>query len=83
VTIRIHSKRPPKYRNQPTVCDGIRFHSHKEAARWAELCLLRDRKIIKDLHRQFRYDIVVNGVPVCRYIADFVYLAWDEFMGLQ
>ena len=37
-----HWKEGPmrKYRNQPTIVDGIRFDRKKEANRWAELKLL-------------------------------------------
>jgi hypothetical protein len=54
--------------------DGLRFDSRKEAARWGELCLLRDAGVISGLRRQVRIPIRVKGVTVCRYVADAVYI---------
>lgn len=63
-----------KYRNKPLVLDGVRFDSRKEAARWVELRLLEKARLISDLRRQVKYDLVVNGVKVCSYVADFCYV---------
>jgi hypothetical protein len=38
---RVPCKKPSKYRNHPTVVDGIRFDSRLEASRYQELKLLR------------------------------------------
>lgn len=65
--------RQNKYRNRHTVVDGIRFDSAKEAKRWGELCLMARADAICDLERQPVYVLDVNGVPVCRYRADFRY----------
>ncbi len=62
-----------KYRNIKTEIDGIIFDSKKEAKRYTELCLLQSQKIIKDLETQPRFELFVNGVKVCSYIADFRY----------
>jgi hypothetical protein len=64
-----------KYHAQPTTLDGIRFASKKEARRWSELCLLQKAKAITDLERQVKYDLVVNDVRICAYVADFTY--WE------
>lgn len=70
--------RPParrsKYGAIPTVVDGVRFASRKEAARWQELQFLQQAGEITDLQRQPRYAIVIRGVQVCAYVADFTYL---------
>lgn len=63
-----------KYRNQPVEQDGIKFDSRKEARRWGELQLLESLGEISDLQRQVRIPIRVNGVAVCRYVADAVYV---------
>ncbi len=63
-----------KYRNIPTVVDGIRFASKKEAARWTQLCLLQKAGQISDLQRQVRIPCIVNGYKVCTYVADFQYV---------
>ena len=62
-----------KYRNTPTVVDGIRFDSKREAKRWGELRALERDGLISQLKRQVRFRIEVNGVLICVYVADFVY----------
>lgn len=62
-----------KYRNKPTIVDGLRFASKREANRWKELCILQKAGKISRLQRQIRYPLVVNGEIVATYIADFVY----------
>lgn len=62
-----------KYNNVPTVVDGRRFDSKKEAARYGELKLLQAAGHIADLACQPPFALVVNGVKVGKYIADFVY----------
>lgn len=66
--------KPSKFRNKKTVVDGQTFDSKKEAARFAELQLLEDAGQITDLRTQVEFPIVVNGVTVCKYVADFVYV---------
>lgn len=64
-----------KYRNTPTVLDGIRFDSKKEAERYAELKLLERGGIIKDLKTQVRFELIPknkNGRAVY-YVCDFTY----------
>ena len=34
--------------------------------------------LVRDLERQVKYDIVVNGDKICRYIADFRYKMVDD-----
>jgi len=62
-----------KYKNRKTVVDNIEFDSEREAARYGELKLLLLAGEITDLELQVPYEIEVNGVPVCTYIADFRY----------
>ena len=62
-----------KYRNTKTVVDGITFHSMKEAKRYGELKILERAKEIKGLALQPTYQCTVNGVKVCKYVADFKY----------
>lgn len=66
-----------KYNAKKTVYDGITFHSAKEARRYAALKLLERARKISDLRRQVRYELIVNGMRVCRYTADFVYREGD------
>lgn len=63
----------PKYRNQKTEYDGILFDSKLEAKRWQGLCLLERSGQISGLERQVVFPIEINGVKICKYIADFVY----------
>lgn len=62
-----------KYRAKPTVVDGIRFASKKEARRWTQLQLLERTGTIRDIKRQVTFRLDVNGQFICRYITDFVY----------
>ena len=63
-----------KYNNIKTIVDGITFDSEKEAMRYGELKLLEKARIVSNLRLQVKYDIVINNIKVCSYIADFVYI---------
>ena len=56
--------------------DGIEHDSKKEAARWQELNLMRRARLIEDLQRQVRFELIPkqDGERACTYIADFVYI---------
>ena len=54
--------------------DGILFASKRESKRYCELRMLLRAGIITDLELQKKYEFRVNGVKICTYIADFVYL---------
>lgn len=56
-----------------TKVDGISFASKKEAKRYGELKILERAGEITDLKLQPRYPLVVNGMKVCTYVADFLY----------
>lgn len=62
-----------KYHAQPTEVDGEKFPSKGEAGRWQELKLLEAAGAIKGLKRQIPFPLVVNGVKIGSYIADFEY----------
>lgn len=62
-----------KYRNVPTIVDGVSFDSKAEARRWGELKLLQRAGEIADLQLQPSFDLIVNGVKVCAYRGDFGY----------
>jgi len=62
-----------KYRNRRTTLYGITFDSQKEAQRYLVLLADQNEGKIKDLQLQVPYEIKINGVKVCKYIADFVY----------
>lgn len=62
-----------KYGNRKVEVDGITFASAKEARRYGELKLLERAGEISSLRTQPRFPIVINGVKVCTYVADFAY----------
>lgn len=62
-----------KYRAIPTVVDGIRFHSKKEASHYAVLKQRVHKHEICDLELQPKFLINLNGIKICTYIADFRY----------
>lgn len=68
---------PSKYRNRVVIRDGVTYHSEKEFNRWCELQLLARAGIISDLRRQVPYELKVNGMLVCKYVADATYRAQD------
>jgi len=70
----------PKYHNKPTMVQGIRFPSQKEARAWQSLQLLEKAGRVRNIRRQVKIECKVNGKTVCRYIADFVF---EEFRGLD
>jgi len=57
---------------------GFTFDSRWEAERWGQLTAMERAGAIRDLERQIKYDIVVNGEKICRYIADFRYKEVEE-----
>jgi len=63
-----------KYGAIKTKVDGITFDSKKEANRYVELRFLEVAGKIKDLEIQPKYDLIVNGVKIGYYKADFRYI---------
>lgn len=63
-----------KYRNVRTTVNGITFHSKREAKRYLELRLLETAGRISHLKLQERFPLIVNGIKVCSYVADFSYV---------
>lgn len=62
-----------KYRAIPTIVEGIRFASKKEAARYQELRLAQHAGDILDLELQPSFKLFVEGDLICTYRADFRY----------
>lgn len=83
-----------KFSNRPLrgqFC-GVMHQSTGEARRCDELHLMQKGGLIRDLeaHPQVRYDLTVNGVHVCNYLADFRYFdiergetVVEDFKGYQ
>ena len=63
-----------KYFARPTIVDGIKFASAKEARRYGELKLLQMAGKISALELQPRYKLVIEET----YVADFRYLENGE-----
>ncbi len=63
-----------KYGALPTIVDGIRFASRREARRYQALDLLQRAGEIRDLELQPAFPIRVNDVTVAKYVADFRYV---------
>ena len=63
-----------KYGAKRTTVDGIAFASQHEARRYQVLAAMARAGVIQRLELQPRYPLVVNGVPVSSYRADFVYV---------
>jgi hypothetical protein len=70
-----------KYRNQPTVVEGHRFDSKKEARRYQELRYLEQKGGIENLALQVAFELAPSvrfedekrAKPALKYVADFVY----------
>lgn len=70
-----------KYRNVPTVVDGIRFSSSAEAGRYVFLSALQKSGEISDLRLQVTFVVAPSvrligskrKTPELRYVADFTY----------
>lgn len=66
-----------KFHARRTVVDGIRFDSRAEAVRYQELRLLERYGDVRELRMQVPFPLVVNGVKVATYRADFAYVDRD------
>lgn len=60
-------------KEQRTSRDGIVFHSKGEMQRYEQLLLWVVAKEIRNLRRQVKFPLIINGVQVGFYTADFVY----------
>lgn len=64
-----------KYHAIPTVIDGIKFASRKEALRYRQLKLMEQGKAIQDLKMQVAYPLIKKSKygREIKYVADFTY----------
>lgn len=62
-----------KYGAEKTLLDGILFDSKAEANFYAALKQREKAGEVTDIARQREYDLMVNGVLVASYRADFVF----------
>jgi len=69
-----------KYHAIPTEVDGIKFASRAEARRYGDLSLLLNAGLISELVCHPKFEIKINGMHVCYYVADFQYLEGGELV---
>jgi hypothetical protein len=82
------SAKRSKYGAVPTIVDGHRFASKREAARYSELKLLERAGQISRLELQPELKFEINGTRVFTYRADFSYFehgkrVWEDSKGLR
>ena len=70
---RFKFKKSSKFGAKKTIVDGITFDSKWESERYGQLKAMERGGIVTDLELQVKYDIVINDIKICKYIADFVY----------
>lgn len=70
-----------KYNAKGRWCDGHFFPSKAEADRYDQLVEMQKLGTIAELEIQPRFPIVVNGVMICIYIADFQYRIKPHKLG--
>lgn len=61
-----------KYRNQKTERDGIIYDSKLESKVGWELELRRKSGEFTSIERQVNFPLIVNGIKICTYRADFL-----------
>lgn len=72
------TRRPNKYFAKKTVAMGLKFDSRWEAERWGQLKAMERAGVVSQLERQIKYELSINDVKICDYIADFRYLLEEE-----
>lgn len=63
----------PKYGNRKVKVGDLTFDSQREAGRWQTLQWLVKSGDISDLQRQVAFRMIVNGLRITTYRADFTY----------
>ena len=67
-----------KYFAKKTVAMGLKFDSRWEAERWGQLKAMERAGVVTELERQVKYELSINDVKICSYVADFRYLQQEE-----
>ncbi len=67
-----------KYGNKKITAFGLKFDSRGEYQRYTFLKDAENRGLISNLKCQVPFKIDVNGMHICKYIADFTYLKKDS-----
>lgn len=66
-------KRGNKYHAKRCEMDGYAFDSHAEMQRYRDLKLMQAAGVIRQLEVHPSFDLMVQGVRIGRYVADFAY----------
>lgn len=69
----MREKKKEKYRRKKTTVDGIEFDSKKEADRYVQLLLMERGGDISGLVVHPPFELAINHVKICDYVADFKY----------
>jgi hypothetical protein len=72
------TRRPNKYFAKKTLAFGLKFDSKWESERWGQLKAMEKAGVVTQLERQIKYELSINDVKICNYIADFRYLLEEE-----
>ena len=67
-----------KYSNKKITAFSLKFDSRGEYQRYTFLKDAENRGLISNLKCQVPFKIDVNGMHICKYIADFTYLKKDS-----
>jgi hypothetical protein len=70
--------KPTKYRARKVTVDGMTFDSQGEHRKWCELRLLEKTGAIRNLERQVRIPLNVNGKKICAVVIDFAWFEGDR-----
>lgn len=74
----MRDKKLPRVRNvKRKIVNGIEFDSTREARRYQDLALMQAAGQITKLRRQVPFEIRVNKVYICSWLADFTYTTAD------
>jgi len=65
---------PNKYFAKKQIYKGIKFDSKKELQRYLVLEMMLKKRLIKDLEIHPMFPLMVNGIKIGRYTADFKYV---------
>jgi len=72
------TRRPNKYFAKKTLAFGEKFDSKWEAERYGQLKAMERAGVVEQLERQVKYELKINDVKICNYVADFTYLLIEE-----
>jgi hypothetical protein len=71
-------KRGNKFGAKRTIVDGISFDSQRESEVYGDLKLLEKAGRISGFERQRKFNLIVNGVIIGTYRADFAFIDHDQ-----